>query len=146
MLKQEKKVIGDTKYLVTQMDGIRALKAQTKLIKILGPAVASILTSGKLNFEVIKSKIFSELPEILSNFDDKIVNEFILSLFYKGVFKEDKNGHPEVIDFEIEFAGRINDMWKVALFILEVNFLGGKSTISDLLTTQADISEPNIVS
>lgn len=132
MLKQEKKVIGSTKYLVTQMDGIRALQVQTKLIKILGPAVASVVTGGSLDMKVMKEVLFKELPNILSRFDDDLVNKFVLSLFAHGVFKEDKNGHPEIVDFEVEFGGKINEMWKVALFILEVNFFAGKSIASVL--------------
>lgn len=135
MLKQEKKVIGDTKYLVTQMDGIRALQAQTKLIKILGPAVASVVTGGSLDMKIMKEVLFKELPNILSRFDDDLVNKFVLSLFAHGVFKEGKGGHPEIVDFEVEFGGKINEMWKVALFILEVNFFAGKSIASVLPTS-----------
>ena len=53
MLKQERKVIGETVYLVTQMDGLRALEAQTKLIKILGPVAAAAIVGGDLNKETI---------------------------------------------------------------------------------------------
>jgi hypothetical protein len=143
MLKQEKKIIGGTKYLVTQLDGIRALKTQTKLIKILGPGIASILTGGGLDSQKIKAALFSELPNILSRFDDEMVSDFVLELFAHGVFKEDKNGHPEKVDFEMEFGGRINEMWKVALFVLEVNFFAGKSIMSSLPTTGSAESEKN---
>lgn len=137
MIEQKKKRIGGVAYLVTQMDGLRALKAQTTLIKILGPAVASLVTGSKIDIQTIKAKLFSKLPDILSRFDDKLVNNFVVSLFAHGVFKEDKNGLPEKVDFEMEFAGRINDMWRVALFILEVNFYAGKSLESILPTTEA---------
>jgi len=143
MLEQKNRVIGNTKYLVTQMTGIEALKAQTKLVKILGPAVASIVTGGKLDMKLIKEKLFEELPNILSKFDDSFVSEFVLSLFAHGVFKADKNGHPEKIDFDMEFAGNINEMWKVALFILEVNFFAGKSIMSSLPTTEPEQDEVN---
>ena len=141
MLEQKKKVIGNTKYLVTQLDGLRALKTQTKLIKILGPGVASILTSGGLDMKRIKDSLFSEPPNILVRFDDELVNDFVVDLFAVGVFKEDKNGHPEKVDFEMEFGGRINDMWKVALFVLEVNFFAGKSIMSSLPTTKPEQPE-----
>lgn len=137
MLKQEKKSIGGVTYLVTQMDGFRALKAQTKLIKILGPAVSGALSGGEINIKSAQANLFSKLPEMLSKFDDNIVNDFIYSLFEHGVFKQDSHGNPDKVDFDLEFTGRINDMWKVALFILEVNFFGGKSIMSSLPIMQA---------
>lgn len=136
MLNQKKKLINGVTYAVTQMDGFRALKTQTKLIKILGPAVASVLTGGDLDSNTIYKTLLAELPNILSRFDDNIVNEFIASLFEHNVFKLDSLGNPDKIDFGIEFGGRINDMWKVALFILEVNFFAGKSIMSSLPTTE----------
>ena len=136
MLEQKKKVIGTTKYLVTQMGGERALTAQTKLIKILGPGAASVLAGGGFDTQALKKTLLLELPNILSNFDDKLVNGFVLSLFAHGVFKEDKNGNPEIVDFDLEFGGKINEMWKVALFILEVNFWSGKSIESILPTSE----------
>lgn len=126
MIEQKKKKINGVTYLVTQMDGIRALRTVTALIKILGPAVASILTGTSLDLDVIKSTFLQKLPDILSNFDDKRINNFILYLFEHGVLKEGKNNFPEKVDFELDFGGKINDMWKVALFILEVNFFAGK--------------------
>jgi hypothetical protein len=139
MLEQKEKIIGTTVYLVTQMDGFRALKAQTKLIKILGSALASLVLGNSLTMEAMKKAFFAALPDILSRFDDELVNDFILSLFEVGVFKKDKNGHPTVIDFMTEFGGKINEMWKVALFILEVNFWPGKSINFDSLITEPEV-------
>lgn len=133
MIEQKKRVICDTTYMVTQMDAFRALSIQTKLFKILGPAVP-LLFSGQMDADNM-SAILSMIPEVAGNFDHDFVDKFIISLFEQGVFKQDKNGHPESIDFGIEFAGKSKEMWQVALFILEVNFFGGKSIMSSLLTT-----------
>lgn len=138
MLEQKEKTIGTTVYLVTQMDGVRALKAQTKLIKILGSALASLVLGNSLTMEAIQKALFVALPDILSRFDDELVNTFILSLFEVGVFKKDKNGNPTVVDFMTEFGGKINEMWKVALFILEVNFWPGKSINLDSLIIEPE--------
>lgn len=136
MLEQKNKVIDGVPYMVTQMTGFKALNIQTKLIKLLGPAVSSVLTGGSLDVDTLKETMFSKLPEILSQFDDKIVNEVVTSLFESGVFKKDNHGNPESIDFDIEFAGNMNRMWKVTLFILEVNFFSGKSIMSSLPTIE----------
>lgn len=128
-LEQKKKTVNGVKYLVTTMDGIKALRTQTKIIKILGPSLFEVISSGvnkdSLTKEGLK-KILTAVVPLLSNFDDEAVNELILSLFDKGVFTEDEKGNPEVLDFDLHFTGRIKDVWKVAAFILEVNFSVGE--------------------
>ena len=129
MIEQKKKTIDGIRYAVTQLDGIRALKIQTKLIKVLGSSLANSLSSG-LDFSKLDEFLKKQLPNLLSNFDDEVVNKIILDLFDTGVFVERK-GSLEPVDFEIEFAGKINHMWKVAAFIIEVNFGLGKPIESD---------------
>ena len=119
-------MISETVYLGTQMDGIRALEAQTKLIKILGPVISSAVVSGKLEEKSILNSVATAIPGILGNFDDEFVNRFVLSLFSVGVFREGAKGEPIKVDFMVDFAGKINEMWRVVLFILEVNFNVGK--------------------
>ena len=71
----------------------------------------------------------------MNNFDDEVVNEIVLALFEKGVFYEEK-GQPLVVDFATHFTGKIMEMWKVAAFILEVNFSMGELLESSLHTTE----------
>lgn len=123
MREQKRKEINGITYLVTQMDGVRALKTQTKLISILGSNIFTILGGG-LEGDAIMSK----LAPILDGIDDKKVNEFILSLFDSGVMTEtmvDGQPIPKSVDFETHFTGRIVDMWQVVGFILEANFATG---------------------
>jgi hypothetical protein len=149
-MEQKKKSIGTTVYLVTQMDAISALKIQTKLMKLLGPG-----TEGLKGIKVEKtSDLIKALPEILpammKDFNDELVNEIILALFDKGVFIEKAvpgtDPIPEVIDFSTHFTGKLAEMWKVAAFIMEVNFSLGElfASISPIIkkekSTQEDIT------
>lgn len=132
-LEQKKREINGVKYLVTTMDGLRALKTQTKIIKILGPSLFELIASGVIGKNGLENigpkeirKLLSAIVPLLSNFDDEAVNGLVLSLFSTGVFTEDEKGKPVTLDFEVHFTGRIKDVWKVAGFILEVNFSMGE--------------------
>jgi len=140
MIEQKKKAIGDHIYLVTQMVAFDALKVQTMLIKILGSGIVPIidkiqkLQEKKDTGAVTKEFLSIIIPALANNFDDKAVNDLVAFLFRKNVFIE-KNGHPEIVDFDTHFVGKPLDIWKVAGFILETNFAMGESIGSNSLTT-----------
>jgi len=129
-MEQKSKSIGNTVYLVTQMDAIRSLKVQTKLIKILGHGAVQLLDRDK----PIKDKLAALIPKLMEKFDADLVNELVLSLFDKGVFTQ-AEGVPKVLDFSTHFAGKPFEMWKVVAFIMEVNFDLGELSGSSLPTT-----------
>jgi len=131
-MEQKEKTIGTTTYLVTQLDAVAALKIQTKLIKIIGPGIFSLV--GK-NGKNTAEKVSEMIPALMENFDDEIINSLVLSLFERNVFIK-KNGDPVVLDFATHFAGKPMEMWKVVGFILEANFNLGMPKKSDLPTTE----------
>ncbi|RLB85536.1 MAG: hypothetical protein DRH26_18210, partial [Deltaproteobacteria bacterium] len=126
-MEQKSKSIGTTVYLVTQMDALRALKVQTKLIRLLGKGALPLLDT-KIS---AKEKLAALIPKLMESFDDELVNSLVLDLFSKGVFTQD-NGVPKVVDFSTHFAGKPFEMWKVVGFIMEVNFNMGELSKSDL--------------
>jgi len=132
-MEQKNKAIGNTTYLVTQMDAIRALKVQTKLIKILGPSSLALMDQKTS----IQEKLKLLIPKLMENFDDEAVNTLILSLFEKGIFTKEGD-NPKVVDFATHFAGKPFEMWKVVGFIMEANFSLGESLGSSLHTTGGD--------
>ena len=143
MIEQKQKVIGGTTYAVTQLNAFEALKIQTKLLRIIGPGIAGLDVDdiqsaddeGALKQKFI-SMITKILPEMFATLDDTIVNDLINMLFAHNVFIV-KNGFPEVIKFDDHFVGKPLEIWKVAGFILEVNFASGKSSGSNSPTTPA---------
>lgn len=120
-MEQKSRMIGTSEYLVTQMDAIRALRVQTKIIKLLGAGAADLIDDTKS----ISDKISDIIPKLMENFDDEMVTNLVLSLFEKGVFTR-VNDQPKVVDFATHFAGKAMEMWKVVGFILEVNFAMGE--------------------
>lgn len=129
-MEQKQKAIGNNIYLVTQMDAVNALKVQTKLIKILGAGIFSLMDKGSKAQE----KIATLIPALMDNFDDGAVNELVLSLYEKGVFIK-VGDNPKVVDFATHFAGKAMEMWQVTAFILEANFSMGEFTGSSSPTT-----------
>lgn len=135
-MEQKSKSIGNITYLVTQMDAIRALKIQTKFIKIIGPGALTLLDKS----QSVQQKIALLIPKLMDNFDDDLVNNLILSLFEKGIFTQEGE-IPKVLDFANHFAGKPFEMWKVVAFILEVNFdLGELSGLSSHTTGKANLT------
>lgn len=128
-MEQKSKSINNTEYLVTQMDAISALKVQTKLIKILGPGILALVGGDKLS---IKEKIEKLIPQLMSNFDDTVVNDLVLFLFKKNVFIKEGT-LPKVVEFSEHFPGKPMEMWKVVAFILEANFAGEEGGLGSLI-------------
>ena len=139
MIEQKRKEINGTVYLVDQMDGVRALKAQVKLLKLLGSTILNALSKQKINFEksdnkeilkeILKDNILLSLADKLSSLDENEVLRLIALLFEKGIFEEKTKNElkiPVSIDYETYFTGKPFDLWKVAAFIVEANFSLGK--------------------
>ncbi|MCP3685808.1 MAG: hypothetical protein GY861_24430 [bacterium] len=124
MREQKTKTIGTTTYAVTQMDAVRGLKTQAKLVKILGTSILEVLGKDFTKLQDMSGMI----EKLMNNFDDTEVVNFVLSLFENGVFIKEDGKADVVLDFSDHFAGKLTDMWKLAAFILEVNFNLGKFT------------------
>ena len=140
--KQKKKEIDGTLYAVTMLDAISALKIQTMLIKILGAGLPAILTESQKskNTNGLTEKVLSAvIPALMQGFDDETTNKLVLKLFERNVFIV-KSGALTILDFEDHFIGKPLTMWKVAAFILEVNFNLGELKGSSLHTTEEDKS------
>ncbi len=137
-IEQKRKLINDTTYLVTQMDAIKALKVQTKLVSILGPGLFNLVDKEGIK----QDNILKALAPIVDNFDDERATALILSLFDTGIFVEhtvEGKKIPQSIDFAIHFTGKAGEMWQVVAFILEVNFLPGELIkLSSFITSPQD--------
>lgn len=128
---EREKVIDDTLYYVVQMDGVRALKTQTKLLKILG----SSLLKAKTIKNITAEEILNLLTPVLDNLEDEELNKLIILLFETGIRKE-VNGAKSKVTLDTEFIGNPFKMWQVIAFIIEVNFSLGELLKSTSPTTK----------
>lgn len=127
MLAQKKKEINGVTYLVTQMAARKAIKTQLRLVKILGSNIFTILQSVQAGGTFKLENLLAELKPLLDNFDDAVVFDFVESLIDTGVFIQKTDGAtgievPIKLDIDTHFNGRLNDLWLLAAFVLEVNF------------------------
>jgi len=129
-MEMQTKEIDGTLYAVKPFNAIKGIGIQTKLIKVLGGSLGTIQNGG-----------IEKALEILSNnIDDGDVEKLIISLFDTGIFTVVKaEGEPikKIVDLDTHFIGEYARMWKVVLFILEVNF----GDIVKKLTSNSNIRE-----
>ncbi len=118
MIETKEIVLNGSVYSVTQMPARRALKVQAKLMKLLGPAIGQMfLVSSSDSADENIPKIISLLVDQL---DEKTFDTFILELIEFYVRKDGKEVNAQT--FDLIFAGKLNELFLLLKFILEVNF------------------------
>lgn len=117
MIETKEKLIGDSNYSVTQMTALHAIRMQARLLKLLGPSFAAMIAAGG------KENPDSSLPLAISllseKLDEKTFEDLVLDLL-KCVRKDGAELTREKIN--LDFAGKLNEIFLVMQFVLEVNF------------------------
>jgi hypothetical protein len=132
MIKTEEKTIDGVRYQVTQFPAMEALRVQTQLLKVAGPALAAIF-SGVRSGDGAKAKMeFSPifLAAALEKLSDKLNEDELERLVLRllaGARIMEQNGGPfdgpnGRVLFNMHFAGKLATLWKVIAFVLEVNY------------------------
>lgn len=105
MIETKEKIIDGATYTVTQLPARRALKLKTKLIKIFGPM---FMGADTLSFQ-----------NVCQNMDENQFEAICMEML-QGVRKNNVELTPAT--FDLEFAGDMAGLYKLLIFILEVNF------------------------
>ncbi len=114
---KEKQIDGHT-YAVTQFPGRRAFKIKTAILLKLGPALAVSLAGAQgSGADLNIASIASALEKITMSSDEFL--DLVLELISQ-TRRDGKEITPEV--FDLEFAGNLQTVYKVAAFVLEANF------------------------
>ncbi|MEM0173060.1 MAG: hypothetical protein QXI16_00975 [Sulfolobaceae archaeon] len=118
MIETKEIEISGFKYTVTQMPARRALKVQAKLLKLIGPSFGQLyVSSGSDSPDEHFPKIISLLVDKI---DENTFDTFILELIEHYVRIDGQEITKN--NFDVIFAGRLNDLFLLLKFILEVNF------------------------
>jgi len=117
MIETQEKIIGDCTFMVTQMTALRAVKMQARLLKLLGPSFATIISASD------KASPDSCLPQAVSLLADKLDEKSFENLVVDLMQGVRKNGVEMTrLDIDMHFAGNLNQLFLLLQFILEVNF------------------------
>ncbi len=133
MIEHRQKMIEGDCYTVTQLPARRALRLKARLIKVFGPIFSKIIMEGK----------GANLADAIQTFSHSIDENTFETLITELLCTARKNGielNQSTID--IEFAGDIAGIYKVAAFVIEVNYanfftmLGITNLFGEQQTTQ----------
>ncbi len=131
MIQSKEKTIDGAVYAVTQFPARRALALQTRLLKLLGPALATAL-GGIQDGRIDASVLSASLKQLADTLDESTAVDLALQMLAST--RRDGREITEGV-FDMEFAGQMDTLYKVLGFVLEVNFGGffARSGIGDLL-------------
>lgn len=119
MIDTKDKEINGCMYAVTQMPAMRAIGMQARLIKLLGPSFATMFVAATEDIKTADRSIPQALMILSSQLDEKTFQQLVLDLM-QGVRKDGVELTKSIID--IEFAGKLNTLFLVMQFVLEVNY------------------------
>lgn len=116
MIETKENTIDNYKISVTQFAARRAIKLKTKILKLIGPALISLI--GKAESEVNAETL---LPAFES-FADKLDPDTFIDLLLEILSATKVDGQDFVQMFDSEFAGKIDIVYKIVFFALKVNY------------------------
>lgn len=119
MIETFEKQINNSTYMVTQLPARRALKLQAKLLKLLGPAASEIFIAAAKDIYSADSAIPQAIRLLVNELDDKTFDTFVMEML-QGVRKDGMELNEKTVD--LEFAGKLNELFLVLQYVLEVNF------------------------
>lgn len=144
MIETKEKQIDGSTYLVTQMTARRALRMKAKLLKLFGTALAEIfLPSDDQPIEGLgfsKQEAINAIQSLSCDLEEKVFESLLVELL-SGVRKDNVELTEAIID--MEFAGKLQTLYKVVWYVLEVNFSSffGESGIGAFIQTDQPLKQ-----
>jgi hypothetical protein len=120
MIETKEKEINGATYSVTQLPARRAIRLKAKLIKLFGPALAQmVLQTTAENESKSKNSLVAAIESLAASLDPAEFENLVVEVL-QGSRKNGKELLPQIID--LEFAGDMESLYKLLMFILEVNY------------------------
>jgi hypothetical protein len=122
----ETRVIGGRTYRVTQLTALKARALFVRLIKMVGPMAAALLGTG--NARGFLDMDGKEVGPMIVSFCERISDEeldYFCSVLGEQSQVINERGEGATLArniIDVEFAGRLMDLFKWLTFALEVNF------------------------
>lgn len=131
MIQDKEKEINGNSYSVVQFPARQALKIKTRLFKLLGPSLTTLVNSLDKGLDSnLDENVLSKAVSLLVNkLDSDEVISLILELLSETYLNKTRIN---VSKFDQHYAGNFNELYQALFFVLEVNygdFLGGMFTM-----------------
>lgn len=132
MYQAKEKVIDNHKVVVTQWPARKALSTKLKLIRIIGPGLGEIASGlkgqslsnqspkGIIDSEMNLEKLSPAIEKLLSALNEETFMSLVTTLM--SATRVDDLEMSIELNFDATFSGNLATFYKVALFVLEVNF------------------------
>lgn len=117
MVKTDTRTIDGSVYVVTQLPAMRAFKTLNRLGRTIGPAVAKLMGAGSTDFmELDAAFLGSAVEALFERLSDDDLQAITEALLYNTTVDK------APLNFDLEFAGRMDTLLKVLKFAFEVNY------------------------
>lgn len=130
MIETKEKIIDGKRWIVTQFPTSEGLEILNELGRILGPGLAKLGGAAKqgkhqslLDMDVDLGVIGEAFSAVFTRMSEVNASTFMKRLLGSTRCVDDK-GHPAEVarQFDIIFAGKYGTLFKVAFFVVEVNY------------------------
>ena len=112
------KQIGEHEYEVTLFTTSNAIKNFRRLLKVIGPSMA-VLFEGSNELSLDDTGPIAKAVSLLAENIDK---DDVVSLIKDLLSTTMRNG--QRINFDLDFMGKIGDLFKVVIFVVQENYVG----------------------
>lgn len=120
MIETKEKEIDGATYAVTQFPGRKALTLKVRLLSVVGPSLLSTIGAVKGGTGEVE---IDSLGGAAQKLVDNLSKEGAVNLVMELLSSTRRDGHeitPQL--FDMEFAGKLDTVWKVVWWVLEVNY------------------------
>lgn len=119
MIESKETVINNKKFLVTQFMARDGLKLQFRLIKQVGPVVASMASFSSSDEDDAQIDVSAIAKALSQTIDEDSCFNLVMDLLKNVKYK---NQDLREIDFDIAFAGDYKALFELIYFIIDFNY------------------------
>ena len=122
MVESRSKEIDGQNYTVTQMPARKALKLTHRLGKALGPAFSHLAAGHKDGVNLDFSEVGRAIESLFAALSEEDLDIIVKELLNSATVTTEKGIQPVLPQIDILLAGRMDTMFKLIGFALEVNY------------------------
>jgi hypothetical protein len=119
MIETKEKTIDGRRVTVSQFPARKALTLKVKLIKLFGPSLAQLFGGPK---KMSLNSSIEEMAPAIEKLSATLEPEQFLDLVLEMLTMTRVDGREVVPNFDMEFTGNLLFVYKIAWYVIEVNY------------------------